>query len=422
MSESSLKARLLKLDCHFTWGLQEEDFDMPDIQERLLKQLEFMITENKYMVYNVCAYVNHLQKKYAEAILDLEKSETTCKTCGNATNRKLLVTYANFAWVYHYLNQHEMSQCYIDKVDGIYQEITPSTDVNLEINEIYGEQGWTYVQINGKYYEKAVECFQKALIEAPDDPEWNTGYATVVYRLEGHDNPKFSGHRSYQLLIRAIEVNPNDSVIKALAGLKLQDMRRGDEGLKYIEEALQQTSDLPYLLRYVGKFYKRAGMIEEALHHLDRALDSIPTSGFHHHQKALCYRIIIRKKTRFAKFHNSRGGTRELIQKAIHHFELGLKYKKSHIFAYIDLADMYKEANEYEKAEETLNRAMAITNLTGQEKKNIHYAYGRFEENVKKSVNNAIKHYREALQIPGPWRDKQSCEMALKNLLGRKTM
>ncbi|KAM8924627.1 interferon-induced protein with tetratricopeptide repeats 5-like, partial [Pelodytes ibericus] len=391
-SSESLKACLQQFDCHFTWELLEEDADISEINERLNSQLKYLITENMYMVYNILAYIKHLQGDQTQAISNLDKAVSS----SNGANCKLLVTYANFAWVYYHAKQYEESQTYIDKVNNIYNELKYLPGDKAKPSEIYGEHGWSLVQFCRKYYEKAIECFEKALEEAPDDPEWNTGYATVIYRLECFRDSKYQIYRSksLQLLTRAVELNPKDSTLKALLALKLQDMKRGNEGIKYVEQALKQTPDLPYLLRYVAKFYRREGMPENALSVLKKALEFLPNSAFLYHQSGLCYRQMMHAKKRQAKKYNPNqriyaNEIEELIQKAILNFQKALEHKQSLSYAYIDLADMYTEADDYRKAEEIFQKALAIPYFLEVEKQQIMTAYRRFKDHCLRTDSEA---------------------------------
>ncbi|XP_063817759.1 interferon-induced protein with tetratricopeptide repeats 5-like [Pseudophryne corroboree] len=429
LPEITLKSRLLQLKCHFTWRLLEKDIDIADTEDLLHNQLTFLVTKNKYMVYNLLAYIMHLKGDYTKAIANLNEAEEKIKKNNpDGTDRKYLVTFGDYAWVYHYLKRYEDSQNYIDKIDQINKELQLSPNDSKDIAEIYGEQGWSLLKCCGQYYEKAKECFEKALELEPEDPEWNSGYATAVYRLEG-----FNGRiccasecKSLPLLKRAISLNPEDAVLKVLLALKLQDLSRDCEGKKYVEEALKQAPNLPYVLRYVAKFYRRAGLVDEALRVLNGALDQIPSSGFLHHQIGLCYKSKVFDKTRvFGKMNiQSRqmhtGEIDELIQKAIFHFEKTLELKNTFVYAYTGLANMYSKAKEYSKAENTFKKVLSFPNLINEEKQQIHLNYGRFEENFKKSESEAIKHYKIGLQITDPSRDRESCERALKRLAESK--
>ncbi|XP_069835189.1 interferon-induced protein with tetratricopeptide repeats 5-like [Dendropsophus ebraccatus] len=424
ISKGALKLHLLQLKCHFTWKLFLKDTEPDELEDRLNNQLTFLVTKNKYMVYNLLAYVMHLKGDYPKAIANLEKAEEMIKENNpDGTDHRYLVTYGNYAWVFYYLNQYEESQNYIDKVEQIHKELKDTPDQA----EIYGEKGWTLLKFCGQYYEEAKQCFEKALELEPEDPEWNSGYATVVYRLEGFNGRQCpaSECRSIELLERAVEKNPNDAVVKALLALKLQDLNRSKEGKPYIQEALEQAPSSPYLLRYVAKFYRRAGMVEEGLKVLKTAIDLIPTSGFLHHQIAICYR---RKYFNYKKKSGNRNmykrqmdrESNDLVQNAIFHFEKALEYKKTFVYAYIDLADMYSEVKEYQKAEDTFQAVLALTNLTDEEKQQIYYNYGRFKEYGMRSEPEAINYYKKSLQINIPKSEREFSEKSLKRISSRK--
>uniref|UniRef100_A0A8C5MZ06 Interferon-induced protein with tetratricopeptide repeats 5 n=1 Tax=Leptobrachium leishanense TaxID=445787 RepID=A0A8C5MZ06_9ANUR len=427
MTEETLKTLLLQLNCHFTWRLLEKNAEIDEIEERLHNLLEHSLLDaNRYMVYNLLAYIKHLQGNYEEAIANLDEAEKSSLANAAGVKSKLLVTYSNYAWVYYHLKQYDKSQLYIDKVNGVHEELSHTSNAKDTLPEIYGEQGWSMLKFGRLYYKKAKECYEKALKEAPKDPELNSSYATAVYRLEGLEKKCLDKNcESLDLLKRAVELNPKDSVVKALLGLTLQDLKRADEGLKYIEAALEQTPNLPYLLRYVSKFYRREGMTDKALDVLKRALSLIPNSAFHHHQIGLCYRNKIKEKKKLARTdpQNKRTYTREiqeLFQKSIFHFEMTVELKKTHTYAYSDLAKIYKEANQNVKAEETFKKALNVKTISEQEKQQIHFYYGDFELHAKKCEKEAIKQYMEALLIPVTTFEKGRCEKALKRLAERK--
>uniref|UniRef100_A0A8C5MW34 Uncharacterized protein n=1 Tax=Leptobrachium leishanense TaxID=445787 RepID=A0A8C5MW34_9ANUR len=279
--------QLKNLRCHFTWNLQDkEGYDISKTQT-LSDQMEFPHAYNRYMLYNRKAYMAYVQGDYTEAMARLREAEELCLSNSNQSPAKLLVIYGNYAWLHYTLKEHETAQLYVEKVENIYQELKQSTNPKLfNCPEIDGEQGWTLLLYSVLYYEQAKECFEKALESAPEDPDWNTGYAITIYRLESFQDGKYPDHHSLDLLKRAIELNPKDTVVKTLFGLKLQALNREDEGLKYIEEALEQTPDLPSCLRYAAKFYRKARMIDEALYLLTKALGLHPSRSRTHAAEA----------------------------------------------------------------------------------------------------------------------------------------
>ncbi|KAM4032575.1 interferon-induced protein with tetratricopeptide repeats 5-like [Anomaloglossus baeobatrachus] len=425
LSKEELKLRLLQLKCHFTWKLLIKDKDPDELEDRLHYQLEFLVTKNKYMVYNLLAYVIHLRKDYTKAIANLKKAEEMIEENNpDGTDQKYLVTYGNYAWIYYHMKQYEDSQKYVDKVEQIYKDLKGPQD----IAEIYGEKGWSLLKCGGQYYEEAKQCFQKALELEPEDPEWITGYATVVYRLEGFSVRTCTAPdcKSPELLRNAIEKNPKDPVVKALLALKLQDLKRTGEGKKYIEEALEQAPSLPYLLRYVAKFYRRAGMLEDSLHALKSALDLIPTSGFLHHQTGLCYKrkyLNIKKSLGNGNYYGRQVHSEEsddLLQNALFHFEKTVEHKKTFVYAHVDLANMYSEAKKYQKAEESFQVVMSLPDLIDEEKQQIYYNYGRFKEYCARSESEAIDYYKKSLQITVPNQEREWSEKALRRISMKK--
>ncbi|XP_069835192.1 interferon-induced protein with tetratricopeptide repeats 5-like [Dendropsophus ebraccatus] len=411
ISKETLELRLKQLKCHFTWKLLLKDTEPDELEDRLNDQLTFLVTKNKYMVYNLLAYMMHLKGDYPKAIANLEKAEEMIKENNpDGTDHRYLVTYGNYAWVFYYFNQYEESQKYIDKVEQIHEELkdTPGRA------EIYGEKAWALLAFTAQHYEESKQCFEKALKLEPEDPEWNSGYATVVYRLEGLNGRKFpaSECRSLELLKRAIEKNPNDLVVKALLALKLQVLRK-----PYIEEDIVQAPSNPYLLRYVAKFYKRAGMVDKALELLKTAIDLTPSSGALHHQTGLCYwKKYLYYKNEFP----SKNIDPSIIEKTIFHFEKAVEYKKMFVFAYLDLAKAYREIEDLQKAEETYQAVLALSNLTDEERQKIYYIYGCFKERYMKSESEAIDCYKKSLQINILQNEREKSETALRRIYFNK--
>ncbi|XP_068115027.1 interferon-induced protein with tetratricopeptide repeats 5-like [Hyperolius riggenbachi] len=423
-SKVALKSHLLQLKCHFTWQLLEKDGDVNEVKEGLDYQLKYLDTKNKYMVYNLQAYIMHVKGDYTEAIHNLKNAEEKIQESNSdGTGKRYLVTFGNYAWVYYHMKQYEDAQKYIDKIDHIYEELKYLPLGTGNIAEIYGEQGWSLMKFCNKYYEKARECFAKALELDPEEPEWHSGHATAVYRIEAVHFVQCpaSECKSLELLLRAVEVNSKDAVLKALLALKLQDLQREEEGRKYIDKALQQAPDLPYLLRYVAKFYRRGGMVDEALAVLQKALALMPTSGFLYHQIGLCYRqkMFDAKKNLPSQYANTEEIV-EFINKAIFHFEKVLELKKTFVYVHTDLANMYWEAREYQKAEDMFKKVLKFPNLTNDEKQQVHLSYGRFQEYCMKSQAKAIEHYKECFQIPDTGKTREFSEKALKRLAERK--
>ncbi|EHB02954.1 Interferon-induced protein with tetratricopeptide repeats 5 [Heterocephalus glaber] len=86
-------------------------------------------------------------------------------------------------------------------------------------------------------------------------------------------------------LRKAMRLNPEDTYIKVLLALKLQDIGQAAEGEKYIEEALSKRSSQIYIFRYAAMFYQKENCVDKALELLQKALQATTTSAFLNHQE-----------------------------------------------------------------------------------------------------------------------------------------
>ncbi|KAE8590748.1 hypothetical protein XENTR_v10018187 [Xenopus tropicalis] len=430
--EESLKSHLLQLECHFTWTVDmEEVTDIDNMKDRLHDQIAFSPSTPKHRLHNLLAYTSYLKGDNQEAIRQLQKAEEHLQGTQTAhLDIKRAVTYSNYAWLYYHSNQFSKAQSYLERVEAIYQKCESSPEHDILLTERYGEQAWALLTLYGKYCERAKECFEKALVLDPDNPELNSGYATVMYRLESQDLILYetSKYKSLEILKRAVTLNENDTVIKALLALKYVYLGQAEEGGKIMEEALRQTPDSPYLLRHAGKFYRIVGKIDDAITILKKALNQTPTSCSLHHQIGLCYKMKVNKLISSAKIAKSlcqptnayTRDIKEAISSAVFHFEKTIALEETFIIAYIDLADMYTKGTQIDKAEDLFQKVLHLGYLTWGEKQQIHFSYAVFKQHTIKSESKAIRHYKEALLIPNKTRYRAYAEQNLAHLANCK--
>ncbi|NXF37110.1 IFIT5 protein, partial [Nyctibius bracteatus] len=420
VSGNSLKSSLLQLQCHFTWNLLKQDVDLDDLEETIGDQIEFFLKSN-ITSYNLLSYVCHLKNSNEEALRNLQKAEEEVqKNHPDEITRRSLVTWGNYAWIYYHMEKYEEAQTYVSKVENSCKSLSGTAQWEIQLPEIYAEQGWTFLKFGRKYYERAKNCFENVLKNDPNNPEFNAGYAIVMYRLEDFSHRQCE-HASLSLkpLKRAVELNPNDTFIMALLALKLQDSKRVPEGERYIEEAMQKTPDLPYFLRYAAKFYRRKGDVDKAVEILKKALAVTPKSVFLHHQLGLCYRqklFQLKKTIRYPPQEQ----VEELIRLAIFHFKTVTDQRTKFFSAHTDLANMYAQGKRYEEAEETFQKAFQINILFYDDKQELYYHYGNFQRYHMKSESEAIRYYREALKIEKDSYGRNKCRKALKKLLEQR--
>ncbi|XP_076981488.1 protein IFIT1 homolog B-like [Tamandua tetradactyla] len=411
MSEGSdgnlIEDNLVQLRCHFTWTLLIEESEIPDLENRVLEEIQFLDTQYKVGIHNLLAYVQHLKGQNQEALKSLKETEDLIQQqYANQSDLRSLVTWGNYAWVYYHMGRLEDTQTYLDKVENTCAKFTNPSRYQIECPEMDCEEGWALLKCGGKNYERAKTCFGKVLEVDPENPEASTGYAITLSRLDNLNTAtqKEEGS-SVHPLRQAVRLNPEDAYIKVLLALKLQEAGQEAEGEKHIEEALASMSSQTYVWRYAAKFYRRKGSLDKALHLLKKALQATPTSSFLNHQVGLCYRaqiIQIKKATNNQPRGQNRENVDRLSQLVICHFQKTLQLKPTFKLAYIDLAEMYAEIGLYGKAEDTFQEVLCLQNTEDQQE--IHYRYGRFQEFHKKSEDKAITHYLKGLKI-----EKMSC-------------
>ncbi|NXX59951.1 IFIT5 protein, partial [Scopus umbretta] len=420
ISKNSLKSSLLQLECHFTWTLLKQDVDLDDLEETIGNQIEFLIKSN-ITNYNLLSYVCHLKNSNEEALRYLQKAEEVVqKSHPDEIARRSLVTWGNYAWIYYHMERYEEAQAYVNKVGNSCKKLSSTAQWKIQLPEIYAEQGWALLKFGAKYYNRAKDCFENALKNEPQNPEFNAGYAITMYRLEDFSRRQCENvSLSLNPLKRAVQLNPKDTFIMALLALKLQDLRKVDEGERYIEEAMQKTPDLPYLLRYAAKFYRRKGEADKALEILKKALAVTPKSTFLHHQLGLCYReklFQLKKATRFPP----QKQVEELVRLSIFHFKTAIDQKTKFFSAHTDLANMYAEVKRYEEAEESFQKAFQINILSYSDKQELYYHYGNFQRFHMKSESEAIRYYMKGLKIEKDSYGRNKCRNALKKLLKQR--
>ncbi|NXV87796.1 IFIT5 protein, partial [Calonectris borealis] len=420
ISKNSLKSSLLQLECHFTWTLLKQDVDLDNIEATTGDQLEFFIKSN-ITNYNLLSYICHLKNSNEEALRNLQQAEEVVKKdYPDEIARRSLVTWGNYAWIYYHMERYEEAQTYVSKVENSYKKLSSTAQWKIQLPEIYAEQGWALLKFGRKYYKRAKNCFENALKNEPNNPEFNAGYAIAMYRLEQFSHKQCEDvNLSLKPLKRAVELNPEDTIIMALLALKLQDLNQVDEGERYIEKAMEKTPDLPYFLRYAAKFYRKREEADKALEILKKALAVTPKSSFLHHQVGLCYRaklFQLKKTTRYPP----QKQVEELIRLSIFHFKTATDQKTNFFSAYVDLANMYAEGKRYKEAEETFQKAFQINILCYDDKQQFYYHYGNFQRFHMKSESEAIRYYIEALKIEKDSIGRNKCRNALEKLLEQR--
>ncbi|XP_070782866.1 interferon-induced protein with tetratricopeptide repeats 5-like [Enoplosus armatus] len=418
-SSSTLHSRLLQLQSRFTWDLKKEDVDLENLSTRLHDHIDLQLGQRGAVAYtySFLAYVRYLQGRPEEAVALLNQSEETTKECyGEESERRLIVTYGDLAWLKYHTGDITQSQSYCQKVDNILLKYPTDSSTVLH-PEVYGEKAWTYLKSLKSYYPKAIDCFRKALELQPDDSEWNAGCAIALYRTEPWDletSQKDEETPAIKQLRRALEINPDDGVLLSMLALKLADYRKHQEAEGLVERALKIGPDNPHVTRYIAKYLRMQGEDEQSIGLLKRALERTKQSAFIHHQLALCYKKKMTAKLNYQKVTHWR-------RLCIQHLEEAVKIKTSFFLAIADLALLYGEEKDLSRAEELFQQG--LQNLSEMEKgicQVFHLRYAQFHHYHTKKEAEAIVHYTEGLHLtPKKWEWKQ-CAKKLKQIAERR--
>uniref|UniRef100_A0A4W6G265 Uncharacterized protein n=1 Tax=Lates calcarifer TaxID=8187 RepID=A0A4W6G265_LATCA len=183
---SDLRCRLLQLQSRFTWDLKKDDMDLENLSTRLQAHIDLQLGQQGAVArsYSFLAYVRYLQDQPEEAVSLLNQTEEKTRECfGEESERRLIVTYGDLAWLKYHTGDYQQSQAYCQRVNDILVKypVDSSTDLHPDV---YGEKGWTFLKLSKSFYPRAIECFRKALELQPDNWEWNNGYAITLYRTE----------------------------------------------------------------------------------------------------------------------------------------------------------------------------------------------------------------------------------------------
>ncbi|KAG7325234.1 hypothetical protein KOW79_011550 [Hemibagrus wyckioides] len=254
-------------------------------------------------------FVKFLLGSNTEAVSYFEKSVELTKSHGNDCDKLLVVVYGDLAWLYYHMGNFAECESYLNKLSEINEKY-PS----VPYAEVLGEKGWTFLKFSRKYYERAKECFKKALELEPDEGEWNAGLAIVLYRTENFFQNSADSTIVDQLR-RAVATNPDDDVLKVLLGLKLASRKRSIALLK-------------------------------------RALEKVSNSAFIHHQLGLCYKKKILNLKQAGSHHTQGAEINRAQEQCIYHLEMATEMKPSFIVAMSELAIQYGENRDMPRAEE----------------------------------------------------------------------
>ncbi|KAK2866261.1 hypothetical protein Q7C36_002317 [Tachysurus vachellii] len=418
-----LEDELRELECHFTWELQKEELDLTDLLNRLEQHADFKLGGNAGLAqtYNSLGFVKYLLGSPQDALDFLQKGvELIREHWDNDCDKWLIVPYGNLAWLQYHMKLFSECENSLEKIRSIAQKF-PDSPLGLH-HEVLGEKAWALFKFSRQYYSRAKECFEKALELEPRNAQWNCGYAFVLNRTEKRD-PSVPNLLTIKHLRQAIEANSDNDELKALLAVKLAESTEYDEGEKLMEEALEGSPNAPNVIRYVGKFLRAYGSVERSIALLKRALEKSPTSGFIHHQLALCYK---RKKNDLQRegiqsTPRADDEIQRLRSHCIYHLDKATELKCGFIIAMTELAVQYSEDGKLDRAEELFQQTLQTAKEKNESLQTVYLCYAQFQQYKKRSMSDAITYHMECLKIGEDTKDGQKSAKHLKKINDRRS-
>ncbi|XP_006880464.1 PREDICTED: interferon-induced protein with tetratricopeptide repeats 3 [Elephantulus edwardii] len=377
-----------------------EDNVSDGLEDRVCNQIEFLNTEFKDTMYNLLAYIKHLEGQNEAALECLQQAEELIQQeHAHQVEIRSLVTWGNYAWIYYHMGRFSEAQHYVDKVQQVCEKF--SNPYSIECPELDSEEGWTWLKCGGNRHERAKVCFEMALEERPNDPEFSSGLAIAMHQLDKTPQQQFP----VDLLKQAIELNPNNQYIKVLLALKLQKMKGEGEKESLVEEALQKAHHQTDVLQSAAKFYKRKGELDKAIELYLRAVESMPNNNYLYCQIGSCYMQKVKQmETTEEKVANKTREIEELKQCAADYFKKALEKKTECPFAYANLAELLAPKGLYRQAKECHQVAFSQE----AERQQPHQWSGCSQEYHVTSEVPALQPYLEDIQ-----RSKTSAEQEM---------
>ncbi|XP_073684436.1 interferon-induced protein with tetratricopeptide repeats 1-like [Garra rufa] len=419
MSNKDMEAKLRQLECLFTWGVEKSDIrELNSLTDRLHDRIRFSPQKYHATYFNLLAFISHLKGKTENSLDYLQKAESALKE-EQRKKAEFLVTFSSFAWIHYHLQRLNDVEDYLNKVKSICKDIPGSSDYSCSLPVVHGEKAWSFLKLGGMFYEQAKESFSKALEAEPDNMLFNVGYAILLYRIYGMN--KADKHETVtEQLRKALSLEPTNTEIMVLLALKLQKSRR-QKAQNLIKEALMLSPDIPQVNRYVAKYFRAEGSIEESLFVLTRAVDQAPNSSFLHHQIGLCHKQLLIQMLEEGRTGRHVPAAQKFakVAECIQHFSKAVELKPNNIYAKVNLAEAYGENRQLEQAEKIFTSLIDDRGLSESDKQHCYTSYGLFLHYKKKDVDKAVCQFKSAYMIPNDTYERKQAGKKLKLIAER---
>ncbi|XP_056114777.1 interferon-induced protein with tetratricopeptide repeats 2-like [Rhinichthys klamathensis goyatoka] len=408
MDNSSLKRRLERLECHFTWHLECSTNELQDF----LSKLNYMDQETctwPVHYYNLLGYTHQTLGSNTEAVKHLHKAESVIQEQG--TGVQLQVNKANLAWVYFHLGEMDKSKGYLEEVERL-QRMHPAPPECTLHPEVSGEKAWTLVKFNKSKKREAIDYFKMALNAEPDRKEWHKGLA-IAMNIE-FVPPEFTLDEIVEQLKIAHEKEPNSLFFHSHYLLKLckQTNVSIEMDMQGLLERTLETGNLE-CLQVILRYYREQDSLDKSIRVAETAHEKFPSSVKALKQLADSYKWKI--------YSMEDSEEREtLARKSIKLFEEDLRYYPHSYKVKINLASLHCYTHEFEKADEIYKNLLSEENyLSPHRQQHLFYSYGQHLNHNRSQSRESVSFYMKAAEIPVMTECKQKSIKVLTNIMKR---
>lgn len=362
--------------------------------ERVCNQIEYLSSKDKATMYDLLAYIKHLDGENEAALECLGQAEDLRKPEHNdQAEIRRLVTWGNYAWIYYHMGHLSEAQAYADKVRQVCQKF--ANPYSMECPELDCEEGWTRLKCGRN--EQAKMCFEKALEEKPKDPECSSGLAIAMYRLEEKPEKQFSE----VALKQAMELNSQNQYVKVLLALKMLKMGEEAEGERLIKDALEKAPNQTDGLQKAAEFYRKKGNLNRVIEFLGKALRSTENNTPLYSLVMCRYREKLRQLKNAGEADNSerRQMMEELRRLTMEYMQKALQRRPSPLNSYSDLIDFLEVERCYQ---------MVFSNESpGAEDEELYERYCNLQECHRKSEDLAA--LKDSMKFPRHEKSIEKC-------------
>ncbi|XP_038855641.1 interferon-induced protein with tetratricopeptide repeats 2-like isoform X1 [Salvelinus namaycush] len=399
-TQTALRTKLEKLECHFTWGLEVSRYKLLSIRDHL----EDIGSDESYpwlgQKYNLWAYVHHTLGSTSMALQCLSNKAEVAFHQNNPLDTMgpwLLVHYGNLAWVHYHLDNQAESQAYVTKVAALLRDYPSPSQGELH-PEVCAEKAWTLMKCGQDKRQKAIEYFQMAIRMEPGRKEWQSSHVLAL------DSVIFSKRQESEFLEKlrlAKEHDPDNLYVASVYLLRLgrSGQVRREEAQCLAKQILKKPASCYNGIKPLLRFYRQYFSHDDAIDLAHKALERHPNVRYLKKRLAKSYKWKINSGGRWPKGDSL---SQSLINKAISvYMEVVLLYPETSIKVKLELASIYAKSriDKRELANQIYEELLASV----QDPSKLQLLYNQYATYLYsdiKDYNGSIDYHKKAAEIP----------------------